>query len=101
MDDKDNKIILNKKTDLLKLSISQIMNTKLYNFKGPYYNQLYEEALKIGQKKTEIAKKQENNIDFLQFEVKYVTEVRFFSSSSVKKLLSQARKRYSVTGILF
>jgi hypothetical protein len=85
MDEKDNKIILNKKTDLLKLSISQIMNTKLYNFKGPYYNQLYEEALKIGQKKPETSKKQINTIDFIQFEVKYVTEVRLSSFSSVKK----------------
>lgn len=77
MDEKDNKIVLNKKTDLLKLSISQIMNTKLYNFKGPYYNQLYEEALKIGQKKTESIKKSNNNIDFIQFEVKFVSQVKF------------------------
>jgi len=36
---------------LLKLSISQIKKTKLYNFKGEYFNKLYEEALHSEQRK--------------------------------------------------
>ena len=93
MDEKDkdkdlkekDKIELNKKTDLLKLSISQIMNTKLYNFKGPYFEQLYNEALntevnqgkilnKFGEKNNKNTKK----IESVQFEVKFITEARQF-----------------------
>ena len=76
----DNKIILNKKTDLLKLTFSQIIRTKIYNFKGTYFNQLYDEALKLEQKKAEkkkILDKNNKNIEYLQFEVKYLSEVRF------------------------
>ena len=75
MDDK--KIILNKKTDLLKLSISKIMNTKLYNFKGDYYNQLYDEAMRLEQSKVVNMKEKSkiNKIDYILFEIKFLTEV--------------------------
>lgn len=76
MDDKD-KISLNKKTDLLKLSISQLMNTKLYNFKGNYYNELFKEAINLSQNKTKIDSSGQKSptVQNIQFSVKFVTEV--------------------------
>jgi len=76
----DNKIILNKKTDLLKLTVSQILNTKIYNFKGPYFNQLYDEAIKLEEsnsRKKKAFSKVSYNIEFIQFDVKFLSEVRF------------------------
>jgi hypothetical protein len=40
------KIILETSADLYKLPISTIKNTKLYNFTGKYYEQMYKELLK-------------------------------------------------------
>ena len=44
---KDEKVIIETSADLYKLPISTIKNTKIYNFKGKYFDQIYEEALKI------------------------------------------------------
>ena len=41
------KVIINNSADLYKLPISTIKNTKIYNFSGKYFNEIYEEALKI------------------------------------------------------
>ena len=41
------KIIINNSLDLYKLPVSAIKNTKIYNFSGKYFNEIYEEALKI------------------------------------------------------
>ena len=40
------KVIINNSLDLYKLPVSTIKNTKIYNFKGKYFDQIYEEALK-------------------------------------------------------
>ena len=76
----DHKIILKNKKDLLNLTISQIMNTKIYNFQGPYFNQLYQEALKLEQIENQNQRnisKNTYNIQFLQFEINYISEVKF------------------------
>ena len=39
-------LIINTKTDLLKISIDKISNFKLENFSGIYFNKLYDEAIK-------------------------------------------------------
>ena len=39
-------LIINSKTDLLKISIDKISNFKLENFSGKYFNKLYDEAIK-------------------------------------------------------
>ena len=41
------KVIINNSADLYKLPVSTIKNTKIYNFSGKYFNEIYEEALKI------------------------------------------------------
>ena len=41
------KIIINNSLDLYKLPVSAIKNTKIYNFSGKYFDEIYEEALKI------------------------------------------------------
>ena len=41
------KIIIENSSDLYKLPVSAIKNTKIYNFSGKYFNEIYEEALKI------------------------------------------------------
>lgn len=43
----NDKVIIETSADLYKLPISLIQKTKLYNFKGKYFDKLYEEALKI------------------------------------------------------
>ena len=43
---KDNKIILETSADLYKLPISTIKNTKLYDYSGKYFEELYKELLK-------------------------------------------------------
>ena len=42
-----NKVIINNSSDLYKLPVSEIKNTKIYNFSGKYFDEIYEEALKI------------------------------------------------------
>ena len=41
------KIIIENSSDLFKLPVSAIKNTKIYNFSGKYFDEIYEEALKI------------------------------------------------------
>jgi len=45
--DSDRKIILENSSDLYKLPMHVLKNTKIYNFKGKYFDKIYEEALKI------------------------------------------------------
>ena len=55
------KIIINNTSDLYKLPVDVIKNSKIYNFTGNYFNEIYEEALKI-ERSNEI-KKLINNFD--------------------------------------
>ena len=61
------KVIINNSADLYKLPISTIKNTKIYNFSGKYFNEIYEEALKIersnGIEKFMNLKREESDID--------------------------------------
>ncbi len=41
------KIVINNSADLYKLPVDLIKKSKIYNFSGDYYNEIYEEALKI------------------------------------------------------
>ena len=41
------KIIINDSADLYKLPVNVIKNSKIYNFEGDYFDEIYEEALKI------------------------------------------------------
>ena len=41
------KIVINNSADLYKLPVDKIKNSKVYDFSGDYFNEIYEEALKI------------------------------------------------------
>ena len=58
------KVKINNSADLYKLPVSVIKNTKIYNFSGKYFDEIYEEALKLernnGMKKMMEAEEQES-----------------------------------------
>jgi hypothetical protein len=73
---KDEKIQIENSADLYKLPIHVIKNTKLYNFKGKYFDKIYEEALKIersGGNVEEILKPQVKVKEII-FEIPFHTE---------------------------
>ena len=78
---KDEKVIIETSADLYKLPISTIKNTKVYNFKGKYFDQIYEEALKIersgGLNNFSISNflKKDIRINSIIFEMKYQTQI--------------------------
>ena len=78
---KDEKVIIETSADLYKLPISTIKNTKIYNFKGKYFDQIYEEALKIersgGLSNFSISNflKKDIRINSIIFEMKYQTQI--------------------------
>ena len=41
------KIVINNSADLYKLPVDKIKNSKVYDFSGDYFKEIYEEALKI------------------------------------------------------
>ena len=41
------KVVINNSADLYKLPVDVIKNSKIYDFSGDYFNEIYEEALKI------------------------------------------------------
>ena len=62
------KVVIDNSADLYKLPVSAIKNTKIYNFSGKYFNEIYEEALKIersngAEKFINLNIKKENEID--------------------------------------
>ena len=46
-DKTSNKIILNKKEDLNKISFTELKNAKIFDFSGDYFNYIYQRALDI------------------------------------------------------
>ncbi len=58
-ENKDDKIVIENLTDLLKIPFSKLNNTKLSNFSGKYYEEIYQEALKV--ERGEIQQNQINN----------------------------------------
>ena len=61
------KIIIDNSADLFLLPVQAIKNTKIYNFSGKYFDEIYEEALKIersnGIEKFMNLKRKESDID--------------------------------------
>jgi hypothetical protein len=74
----EEKIELNTCFDLYKLPINVLKKTKIYNFKGKYFDKIYEEALKL-EKSGTFCQKQENkkpiNFNKIEFEIFFLTEV--------------------------
>ena len=58
-ENKDDKVVIENLTDLLKIPFSKLNNTKLSNFSGKYYEEIYQEALKV--ERGEIQQNQINN----------------------------------------
>jgi hypothetical protein len=72
----EGKIILENSSDLYKLPISAINNTKIYNYKGKYFDKIYEEALKIERsgKNVDDFFSPVIKVEKLEFEILFVTE---------------------------
>jgi len=75
----ENTIVINNSYDLYSLSYSDIKNTKLYNFAGDYYNQIYKEALEIEKSNINIKdiplSLNGMLIENIEIEIEYKTEV--------------------------
>ena len=77
----ENKILIETSSDLYKLPLDIIKNTKIYNFKGNYFDELYEEALKIekagGLEKFSISNylKKGIKIEKIKFQMTYQTQM--------------------------
>ena len=77
----EKKILIETSSDLYKLPLDVIKNTKIYNFKGNYFEELYEEALKIekagGLEKFSISNylKKGIKIDKIKFQMTYQTQM--------------------------
>ena len=63
-ENKDDKVVIENLTDLLKIPFSKLNNTKLSNFSGKYYEEIYQEALKV--ERGEIQQNQNNNQNNIQ-----------------------------------
>jgi hypothetical protein len=79
MEDPNNKkVIIDTSADLFRLPLDVIKKTKLYNFEGKYFKKLYEEAMKIersGENIDKIEKIQKKQIEKVEFEIVYKTQV--------------------------
>lgn len=77
----EKKVLIETSSDLYKLPLEVIKNTKIYNFKGNYFDELYEEALKIekagGLEKFSISNylKKGIKIDKIKFQMTYQTQM--------------------------
>ena len=77
----EKKVIIETSSDLYKLPLDVIKNTKIYNFKGNYFEELYEEALKIekagGLEKFSISNylKKGIKIEKIKFQMTYQTQM--------------------------
>ena len=77
----EKKVLIETSSDLYKLPLDVIKNTKLYNFKGNYFDELYEEALKIekagGLEKFSISNylKKGIKIEKIKFQMTYQTQM--------------------------
>lgn len=70
------KVYIETPADLYKIPISTLKNTKIYNFKGKYFDKLYEEALKIERSDAMVefhSKQKEFQIAKIIFEIPYST----------------------------
>ncbi len=72
-------VLINNSFDLYNLSYKEIKDTKLYNFKGDYFNSIYNEALQIEKSKIDIKDipltMHGLQIDEIELEMEYQTEV--------------------------
>jgi hypothetical protein len=75
---KELKVKIENSSDLYKLPLNVIKNTKIYNFEGKYFDKIYQEALKL--ERSGITNKISNSneikikIDFIEFEMTFQTE---------------------------
>jgi len=84
----EEKIELNTCFDLYKLPIDVLKKTKIYNFKGKYFDKIYEEALKLEEKGifNIIGDKYQIQFNKIEFEIFYLTEVLYLIKQVSNKL---------------
>jgi hypothetical protein len=96
MADESKNIYIETSADLFKLPLDVIRSTKLYQFKGKYFQKLYEEALKIERSggQIEVPTTTESEIENIQFEINYNTSVKYVNTVRTRGLCYR-RYRYS------
>ena len=101
----EEKIELNTCFDLYKLPINVLKKTKIYNFKGKYFDKIYEEALKL-EKSGTFSQKQENkksiNFNKIEIEIFFLTEViKKHNFSLYFLLLIKQKLKQKILSIIF
>ena len=90
------KVVINNSADLYKLPVEVIKNSKIYDFSGDYFNEIYEEALKI-ERNNEIKKltnpKEVNVIDGEKY-AKAIEEIEYklYSQNLIYRIKIEQRE---------
>ena len=95
------KVIINNTADLYKLPVEVIKKSKIYNFSGDYFNEIYEEALKLernnGIKKLINPDEFDQNEDDLYEEVSEDNKTTYNNNIMPEMKIEQASK-YEING---
>ena len=94
------KVIINNTADLYKLPVEVIKKSKIYNFSGDYFNEIYEEALKL--ERNNGIKKLINPDEFDQNEDDLYEEVsednKTYNNNIMKEMKIEQASKYEING---
>ena len=94
------KVIINNTADLYKLPVEVIQKSKIYNFSGDYFNEIYEEALKL--ERNNGIKKLINPDEFDQNEDDLYEEVsednKTYNNNIMKEMKIEQASKYEING---
>ena len=94
------KVIINNTADLYKLPVEVIKKSKIYNFSGDYFNEIYEEALKL--ERNNGIKKLINPDEFDQNEDDLYEEVsednKTYNNNIMPEMKIEQASKYEING---
>ena len=96
------KVIINNTADLYKLPVDVIKKSKIYNFSGDYFNEIYEEALKL--ERNNGIKKLINPDEFEQKEEELYEEIseedvnRMYNNNIIPEMKIEQASKYEING---
>ena len=96
------KVIINNTADLYKLPVDVIKKSKIYNFSGDYFNEIYEEALKL--ERNNGIKKLINPDEFDQKEEELYEEIseddvnRMYNNNIIPEMKIEQASKYEING---
>ncbi len=94
------RVVINNSADLYKLPVEVIKNSKIYNFSGDYFNEIYEEALKL--ERNNGIKKLINPDEFDQNEDDLYEEVsednKTYNNNIMKEMKIEQASKYEING---